>query len=254
MDPLAPEWRTLGDPGPDDGTPRARSEPPADNGARRLVPWVVAGILLIVGTIGLIAVAFAASSSDPSEVVVSGGTVTGVEIPTGGLPGAALADATGAPLLTTELIVDVEGAVGRPGLHRLPAGSRVGDAVAAAGGFAPRVDAVAAARTLNLAEPLLDGAKVVVPSLGDGSIVTSGSGPGAPEVTPGAGSVPGLIDINSADAATLESLPGIGPVTASEIIAARTSAPFASVDELLSRGVVGPATFEDIRALVTAGG
>lgn len=137
------------------------------------------------------------------------------------------------------LVVDVAGAVRAPGLYRLPAGARVGDAITAAGGFGPGVDAAAASEAINLAAPLSDGQKVVVPirgwSTGEGS------------------SRSGLVDINRASLSELESLPGIGPVTAGKIIAARTERPFATAQELLERKIVGTATWEKIRDLVTAG-
>ena len=138
-----------------------------------------------------------------------------------------------------EIVVDLAGAVMRPGLHRLRTGDRVGDAVEAGGGFAPRVDLAAAAESLNLAEPLEDGMKILVPELGRG-------GPRE------AGRDARLIDINRADQATLETLPGIGPVTAAKIMAARDEARFGSVEELRSRGIVGEAVFEQIRDLVRA--
>lgn len=155
-----------------------------------------------------------------------------------------------------ELIVDVQGAVVDRGLHRLPAGSRVGDAIAAAGGYSGQVDIRAAAERLNLAERLTDGAKIHVPARGDGAAAAAPTGD-APDAGGPAASVPpvegGLIEINTATEAQLDTLPGIGPVTAGKIMAAREEAPFTSVDELLGRGVVGPATFEKIRQLVTVG-
>jgi competence protein ComEA len=139
------------------------------------------------------------------------------------------------------VIVDVSGAVMRPGLHRLASGARVGDAIAAAGGYAPRVDLIEAGRSLNLAQPLDDGAKVLVPELGlDGARQ--------------AGSNDTRIDLNTADQAALETLPGIGPVTAGKIIEARSQGRFRSVGDLLARGIVGQAVFEDIEALVRASG
>ncbi len=93
------------------------------------------------------------------------------------------------------------------------------------------------ASSLNLAEPLADGAKVVVPELGMEA---------AALVTP----ADGRIDLNTADQAALESLPGIGPVTAGEIMVARSDRAFASVGELLDRDIVGQAVYDDIVDLV----
>lgn len=151
------------------------------------------------------------------------------------------------------IIVDIEGAVAEPGLHPLPDGSRIGDAIAAAGGYGPRVDISAVATQLNLARKLTDGEKVRVPALGD--IVAAVPSPASSES--GGGSGPpragGLINVNTASADELDTLPGIGPVTAAKIIAAREQAPFATVDELLSRQIVGASTFEKLRDLVTVG-
>ena len=148
--------------------------------------------------------------------------------------------ATNGAVVAPALIVDVEGAVVDPGVHSVPAGSRVGDAIAAAGGYSTEVDMAAAAVALNLAEHLTDGQKIHVPARGE--VVTL---PGGATQPPAGG---GLIDINHADQAALESLPGIGPVTAEKIIAAR---PFATIDEFDSRDVVGPSVMEQIRPLIT---
>lgn len=194
-------------------------------------------------------------------LVMSGGTGTitvvddsaalfaGEVVPTGP---ASLA--SGAPAVAENraaIVVDVQGAVLRPGIVRLPAGSRVGDAIAAAGGFGPRVAADHVGHVLNLAAVLADGDKVVVPSRDDpASAAGAGGGGGVagPDAQPGSAGVP--LDLNTATAAELDSLPGVGPVTAAKIIAARDERPFASVDDLRSREVVGPATFEKIRDLV----
>jgi competence protein ComEA len=138
-----------------------------------------------------------------------------------------------------EIVVDVAGAVARPGLHRLRSGDRVGDAIQAAGGYAPRVDLAAASLSLNLAQSLEDGTKVLVPELGidrlDHAAVDDER-----------------IDINHADQAELETLPGVGPVTARKIIDARAEQPFSSVRDLRSRGLVGESVFADIESLVRA--
>jgi competence protein ComEA len=149
------------------------------------------------------------------------------------------------------LIVYVAGEVVRPGLYALSAGARVDGALRAAGGATRRADLVA----VNLAEPLSDGEKVVVPARGDPAPEASG-GPASMALSPaatGAGSArhsrrsrgthrgrrhkqppAAPIDINAADASALEELPGIGPSLAERIVAYRDlNGPFHGLDELL---------------------
>ena len=148
-------------------------------------------------------------------------------------------------------MVEVGGAVLRPGVYRLAPGSRVGDALAVAGGYGPRVDAEAADRALNLAAPIRDGDEIHVPARGEAEPPGAAGGSGAADPASGAGS--GLVDLNRATAEQLDSLPGVGPATVAKIIAARAERPFTGLDELVSRKVVGKATLEKIRALVTVG-
>jgi competence protein ComEA len=108
------------------------------------------------------------------------------------------------------------------------------------------VDLVAAARDLNLAETLADGRKVLVPALRSPTHV----GQGAPADVGGA-EAPGRLDLNRATAAELETLPGIGPVTAARIVEARATQPFVSVDDLEARGLVGRSVYARIRDLVS---
>jgi competence protein ComEA len=142
-----------------------------------------------------------------------------------------------------ELVVDIQGGVQAPGIHRLPAGSRVADALAAAGGYADTADLAAAAQSLNLAAALVDGQQIVVPVLGTPAADGGGSS--------GGGGDSGLLNLNRATQAELEDLPGIGPVTAEKIIAAREEQPFATLEELVSRDVLTTRQLEDIADLVT---
>ncbi len=177
------------------------------------------------------------------QLDIAGAAIATELVVPGASPGAPVAPAASA------IIVDVQGAVASPGLHRLPADSRVGDAIAAAGGYSPLVDIAAAATRLNLAERLMDGAKVHVPARGDVAVTAAETAAPAGSSGPASG---GPIDINHASAEELDTLPGIGPVTAEKIISARAQAAFASIDELLSRSVVGPSTMDKIRDLITA--
>ena len=148
------------------------------------------------------------------------------------------------------LVVDVGGAVVRPGVYHLGPGSRIEDAIQAAGGFGPRVDAARVSAELNLAATLTDGQQVRVPSRDDDQVGAGSDGTGTAAPGGGSGS---RIDLNAATQAELESLPGIGPVTAAKIIASRTESRFHTVDELRERGLVGEKTFDSIRPLLIIG-
>ena len=166
--------------------------------------------------------------------------------------------------LDGDLVVDIQGAVLRPGVHHVTAGSRVADAIAAAGGYGPRVDADRAGRELNLAAQLHDGDRVLVPSRDDppgSGVGGSGGGSGGSGGSPGGGGTGsggygggrngGLVDLNHATASELDALPGVGPVTAQKIIAAREEQPFATIEALRDRKVIGAAAFDKLKDLVT---
>ncbi|MCK9873417.1 ComEA family DNA-binding protein [Nocardiopsis dassonvillei] len=140
-----------------------------------------------------------------------------------------------------ELVVHVGGEVSDPGLYTLPSGSRVADAVEEAGGALPDADL----DLLNLARPLVDGEQVLV-----GVPVPAGAGvtEGGPQDTGG------LVDINRADRALLETLPGIGTVIADNIVSYREEhGPFRSVDDLVNVDRIGDKTLADLEPHVTVG-
>lgn len=160
-----------------------------------------------------------------------------------------------ASLEPTTVVVDVQGGVAQPGVRELPAGSRLADAIAAAGGYAADADLAAAADTINLAEPLVDGGQVRVPRIGDATAGQGGPPTGAPAPGGGGDGTPdgGLIDLNTASPEELESLPGIGQVTVQKIVAARQERPFTSLDDAVERGILHRGQLEDIQGLATAG-
>ena len=140
------------------------------------------------------------------------------------------------------LVVDVAGAVPRPGVYELPKDSRVKDAVEAAGGFLVEADKA----NINLAAPVTDGQKLDIPFLAG----TEPLGVPPPAVT----EAPALIDINTADAATLETLPGIGPSLAQAIIAYREEyGEFYYIEDIMNVPGIGDATFANIQDLIMTG-
>lgn len=241
MDPTATPWRVLEDPGE---RPRYAQAAEATSVA---LPRLT--VLMGLGVVALVVLAFglAFGVGANGTVVIDGGTPLGSTAVTGG-PVSDPAAASAVP----ELVVEIVGAIDRPGVFRLPAGSRVGDLVEAAGGYGSRVDAERASRELNLAAPLQDGDQIRVPSRDDEvAAPAGGSNPGRGDASSGSGSGSGLVDLNEATSAELEALPGIGPVTAAKILTSRDEQPFGSVEELRGRGLLGEKTYEKVRDLVT---
>jgi competence protein ComEA len=157
-----------------------------------------------------------------------------------------------APIPTT-LVVDVQGGVAEPGVRELRAGSRVADAIAAAGGYGTDADLAAAASAINLAQVLADGEQIHVPRVGDAPAAVAGEPATSMPPETGEDGGGGLVNLNTATPEELEALPGIGPVTVQKIVAARLEQPFASLDDAVQRGVINRGQLEDIRALATAG-
>lgn len=134
-----------------------------------------------------------------------------------------------------DVVVDVTGAVARPGVYRMPAGSRVNDAVQRAGGASGRAELEA----VNLAARLADGQQVVVPE----------RGPGGSIAVSGAAGEEGPISLGTATVEQLDTIDGIGPVTAADIVEFRDQhGGLGSVDQLDQVSGIGPATMESLRA------
>ncbi|MDT4911715.1 MAG: competence protein ComEA [Pseudonocardiales bacterium] len=186
------------------------------------------------------------------------------------IPGASSPVATGAPSprapgstsptavtssSPTVVVVDVAGKVRRPGLYRLPVGSRVDDAVRAAGGALAGVDL----SSLNLAAKVVDGQQIPVGIRGSPGGVVGGSSVGGPAGGPAGGSVGGgagagggLVDLNAATVEQLDALPGVGPVLAQHILDWRTAhGRFATVDQLDDVTGIGEVKFTALKPLVT---
>lgn len=209
----------------------------------------------LIGVVAVLALALSGaglwySRSLPKPVEISaqpGASPAGAETPS---PGAGLAPASGpsaspSPSPAT-LVVHVAGWVRNPGVYEFRQGDRVIDAVHAAGGFRRDADQDA----LNLAALLTDGEQVLVPQSAPSGAVAADPGSGS---TTAGGSTPGaLININTASATDLETLPGIGEVIGQRIVDYRTqNGPFATVDQLEDVSGIGPSILAEIHDLVT---
>jgi competence protein ComEA len=140
------------------------------------------------------------------------------------------------------IVVHVSGAVATPGIVQLASDARVADAIAAGGGATPEAELAA----INLAARVSDGAHIVVPSAGsvadDGS--PAGGAPGSPDLRP-----PSLVPLNTADAAMLQQIPGVGPVLAARIVEHRDEhGPFEVIEDLLDVPGIGEGRLADLRA------
>jgi competence protein ComEA len=177
--------------------------------------------------------------------------------PTGGATTVAAAVTTSTT--PSDVVVQAAGAVAAPGVYELPVGARVDDLVKAAGGLTDRADA----DRVNLAAPVSDGERVWVPAQGEdavpdvvagmaggaGSGSSAAGGAGAGGASPAVPSSP--VDLNSATAEELDALPGVGPATATAILAYRDEhGRFSSVDELLEVRGIGEAKLDQLRSLV----
>lgn len=164
-------------------------------------------------------------------------------------PGSGASTTATSTTAPAELVAHAAGAVVRPGLHRLAAGGRVADLLAAAGGPTAEADL----DRVNLAAPVADGQRVWFPRVGEVEppVVPGEGGPAPPGGAVGAGNA-GPLDLNTATAEQLEALPGIGPSIAAAIVEHRDRVGvFRSVDDLLDVAGIGPARLEELRPLVT---
>ena len=196
-----------------------------------------------------------ASSSPSDQAAPSAGVAdpaeAGIKAPVGGQP-----------VATGPVFIHVAGAVLSAGVVQLPNGSRVVDAVAAAGGLRPDADS----NRVNLAATLIDGSQVMIPSLGEpnpvqvpvvqGAASGASAGGASAGVSAGAGSgageVAGPVNLNTATLEQLETLPGVGPATAQAILAFRDKeGSFKSIEALLDVRGIGDAKFEALRELIT---
>jgi competence protein ComEA len=222
---------------PPDG-PRARVRAVLAGAGRQRVAVALLVLLALVGA----GVVWARAT--PRLAGAPGGQdAAGPSAGTGPTAGAGPSGAAGSPGgagPSGQVAVHVAGRVRHPGLVRLPAGSRVQDAITAAGGVTSGADLDA----VNLARKLTDGEQVRVPGPGDPA-------PPPPDAAAGPATPSAPLDLNTATVEQLDTLPGVGEVTAGRIVAYRSAHPFTTVDELLEVPGIGQRRFEQLKDLVT---
>ncbi len=208
------------------------------------------GVFVFLAVVAVVIVVSVVTSRGSETVVeASGEPLTTADADARATPGPAAPGST--PATAGEgLLVHVVGAVSAPGVVEIPTGSRVADALSAAGG----ATAEAGLAGINLARPIVDGEQLVVPTLAE--LAAGGPPPGAapgegapaPGAPGAAGGGDGTLSLNAASAAELESLPRIGPALAGRIVSWRdTNGPFVSVDDLLDVPGIGVKTLDGFR-------
>jgi competence protein ComEA len=216
------------------------TELPSDGRAVRVRMGLGAGVVLLL-IAAAIAVVISATTSHPAAAAPASYSHSSSASTT---PSSTTGDDASGSSSSTTAFVQVVGQVRNPGVYELPAGDRIVDAIAAAGGFTAKADQA----SLNLAQVISDGQQIVVAARGAAGSVGSGTASGA-----GAGvSSTGTVDINTADATGLETLDGIGPALAQRIIAYRTAHNgFRSVNDLQNVTGIGPKKFAAIKGSVS---
>jgi competence protein ComEA len=242
-----PACEPAGDPGGDGAAGAAvprRTVPPAAAVGAAVLALVVAVAVWVHGSSSSGAVELPPRQASGPPTPAGAATGLGARGPAPTTEGPPPSPASGAGATSTEVVVDVEGRVRRPGLQRLTAGSRVADAVRAAGG----TTAGALVAGLNLARVLADGEQILVPGPGDPTSAPGGTAAGSAGGPPGPAAP---VDLNNATEEGLDALPGVGPVLAGRIVAWRTQhGRFSSVDELAEVPGIGPKALERLRPLV----
>jgi competence protein ComEA len=199
-------------------------------GAGVVLVLVAAGVAVVIG-------ATTASSSGAAEAPADAES----HYSSSAEPSTAPSADGGATAASTSAFVQVVGQVAKPGLYELPAGDRVVDAVAAAGGFTAKADQA----SLNLAQVIADGQQIVVG-------VKGAQAPAAAAIGSAGAATGGMVDINTADETGLETLNGIGPALAQRILDYRAAhGGFRSVNDLQNVTGIGPKKFAGIKAQVS---
>jgi len=154
-------------------------------------------------------------------------------------------DQASASAVARTITVDIEGAVVAPGVYELPEGARVSDLLDKAGGLTAEADSEWVGKTLNRASLLSDGGKLYIPKKGS----VQGAATGNNNTVPALRSLgEGGISLNTASEKELDTLPGVGPVTAQKIIAGR---PYQRLEELLEKKILTPSVYEKVKEKIT---
>ncbi len=148
------------------------------------------------------------------------------------------------PVAQAKPKIDIEGAVIHPGIYEMANDSRIQEVLITAGGLAPKANRTYISQTINLAQKVYVGLKIYIPEINDDSNTTNMSN------TTNTSNMTGLININTATEAQLDTLPGVGTVTAGKIIAGR---PYQTMSQLVEKHIVGQSEYSKIKDLVTIG-
>lgn len=196
---------------------------------RLRLPLIIGGISILLIVISIILLIKSVQTTTPIQFTSNSASDSGV---------------LGQP--TSQITVDIQGAVVRPGVYKLSEGSRVEDAIIAAGGFTLEADAEGISQTINRAAKVVDGGKLYFPKISDSSVSNivrrdgNASGVSLQKTS--------IVNINLASEAELDGLPGVGPVTAQKIIANR---PYQILTELLSRKAMSQSVFNKVKDRLT---